>query len=354
MLEHALRQERLKATGAPVSAEQAAALPPQGAALPTLSGTSFPTKTFKPKTATKGSLILQRHVSFTPSHIIALIVSLLFRYLEELGATEELLASRAASGVAARRALGSAAPAAASASLADPIMPATAAKSLPDAFAAPAAFNASSIKSTASDHIAATGAGAGGSGVFPSSVGPGHAAASAAMFGSAASGGAPLKALSEPQTTSEAAATSWAPSFVLRAHLDCVRALAFTETHPALVSASDDGSVKLWNLRKLTRGRDDVEPVFSYRGHTSAVLSLAVSEQRQQIVSGGLDSTVRVWDLLSATSHNVRLSASISSSFCSSAYRLILCYFASKAVLDDTRTGCGLPQLGRRCVVSRR
>lgn len=98
----------------------------------------------------------------------------------------------------------------------------------------------------------------------------------------------------------------WTPNFVLRAHLDGIRALAFTESHPALLSASDDGTVKLWNLRKLTRGRDELEPVFSYRGHSKAVLAVAVSEQRSEVYSSGLDSTVRMWRLLPSASHSVR------------------------------------------------
>jgi WD40 repeat protein len=57
------------------------------------------------------------------------------------------------------------------------------------------------------------------------------------------------------QTNSDGIATVWTPGFVLRTHLDSVRALAFTANHPALLSASDDGTVKLWNLRKLTRDR---------------------------------------------------------------------------------------------------
>jgi WD40 repeat protein len=31
-------------------------------------------------------------------------------------------------------------------------------------------------------------------------------------------------------------------------HLDVVRAVAFAERDPTLVSASDDGTVKMWNL----------------------------------------------------------------------------------------------------------
>lgn len=99
-------------------------------------------------------------------------------------------------------------------------------------------------------------------------------------------------------TTSQQASKIWTHRQAMRAHMDSVRAVCFTESSSALVSASEDGTLKLWALR-------DTDPVFTYRGHTGAVLCAAVSEQRGVIVSGGLDSSVRVWKLLNASKTNI-------------------------------------------------
>ncbi|XP_014117875.1 PREDICTED: striatin-4 [Pseudopodoces humilis] len=71
---------------------------------------------------------------------------------------------------------------------------------------------------------------------------------------------------------------SWSPRLTLRSHYDAVRALAFVPCHPALVTASEDATLKLWNLQKpLVPKRSaalDVEPVYAFRGHRSAALDV--------------------------------------------------------------------------------
>lgn len=42
----------------------------------------------------------------------------------------------------------------------------------------------------------------------------------------------------------------WNPKFTLRSHFDSVRSLAFHPTEPVLVTASEDHTLKLWNLQK--------------------------------------------------------------------------------------------------------
>lgn len=43
---------------------------------------------------------------------------------------------------------------------------------------------------------------------------------------------------------------SWNAKYTLRSHFDSVRALVFHPTDPVLITASDDHTLKLWNLHK--------------------------------------------------------------------------------------------------------
>lgn len=58
---------------------------------------------------------------------------------------------------------------------------------------------------------------------------------------------------------------SWTAKYTLRSHFDAIRAVAFHSTEPALVTASEDHTLKLWNLSKTVQAKKstsfDVEPV---------------------------------------------------------------------------------------------
>jgi striatin 1/3/4 len=82
----------------------------------------------------------------------------------------------------------------------------------------------------------------------------------------------------------------------LKNHLDTVRSLSFHHTDKLLLSSSDDGTAKLWNLEFLGNTKKnliDVDPIYTYRGHIGPVLSVDISES--VCYTGGLDSTVRSW-----------------------------------------------------------
>eukprot|EP00741_Cyanophora_paradoxa_P010602 tig00020537_g10246.t1 len=104
----------------------------------------------------------------------------------------------------------------------------------------------------------------------------------------------------------------WRVRHGLRSHFDCVRAVEFHGTEAALLSASDDGTCKLWNLRAplaaaaaaaASRKQPlgplplDVEPMCSLRGHRGPVLCATLCGARQLVVTGGLDGTVRAYRL---------------------------------------------------------
>ncbi|PAA53321.1 hypothetical protein BOX15_Mlig033268g2 [Macrostomum lignano] len=106
---------------------------------------------------------------------------------------------------------------------------------------------------------------------------------------------------SDAGTTAECRRT-WAIKFSLRSHFDSVRSLFFHPTEPALVTASEDCTLKLWNVSKAPSEQPtkkgmsvDLEPIHTFRGHAGPVLCACIADQL--LFSGGLDGTVRVWGL---------------------------------------------------------
>ncbi|KAM8842840.1 striatin [Synchiropus picturatus] len=99
---------------------------------------------------------------------------------------------------------------------------------------------------------------------------------------------------------------TWNPKFTLRSHFDSVRSLAFHPVEPVLVTASEDQTLKLWNLQKTTPTKKcaalDVEPIYTFRGHSGAVLCVTMSSSGDQCFSGGVDGTIQSWN---TPDHNV-------------------------------------------------
>lgn len=96
---------------------------------------------------------------------------------------------------------------------------------------------------------------------------------------------------------------TWNHKYTLRSHFDGVRALAFHPVEPVLVTASEDHTLKLWNLQKTVPAKKsasfDVEPIYTFRAHLGPVLSLVVSSNGEHCYSGGIDSTIQWWKMLS-------------------------------------------------------
>ncbi|XP_047119397.1 striatin-3 isoform X2 [Schistocerca piceifrons] len=101
--------------------------------------------------------------------------------------------------------------------------------------------------------------------------------------------------------TKESYRKTWTAKYTLRSHFDGVRALAFHPVEPVLITASEDHTLKLWNLLKTAPAKKsaslDVEPLYTFRGHTGPVLCLAMTATGEQCYSGGLDGNIHCWNL---------------------------------------------------------
>uniref|UniRef100_A0A3Q3VLG3 Striatin n=1 Tax=Mola mola TaxID=94237 RepID=A0A3Q3VLG3_MOLML len=93
---------------------------------------------------------------------------------------------------------------------------------------------------------------------------------------------------------------TWNPKFTLRSHFDGIRALSFHPVEPVLITASEDHTLKMWNLQKTAPAKKsasvDVEPIYTFRAHRGAVLSVVMSSTGEQCFSGGVDGTIQCWN----------------------------------------------------------
>ncbi|KAJ8392482.1 hypothetical protein AAFF_G00076070 [Aldrovandia affinis] len=93
---------------------------------------------------------------------------------------------------------------------------------------------------------------------------------------------------------------TWNPKFTLRSHFDAIRGLAFHPTEPVLVTASEDHTLKMWNLQKTAPAKKsaalDVEPIYTFRAHRGSVLCVVMSTTGEQCFSGGVDGTIQSWN----------------------------------------------------------
>lgn len=73
----------------------------------------------------------------------------------------------------------------------------------------------------------------------------------------------------EISSSKEAYRKTWNAKYTLRSHFDGVRALAFHPIEPVLITASEDHTLKLWNLQKTVPAKKtaslDVEPLYTFR-----------------------------------------------------------------------------------------
>ncbi|XP_074000793.1 striatin isoform X2 [Numenius arquata] len=99
---------------------------------------------------------------------------------------------------------------------------------------------------------------------------------------------------------------TWNPKFTLRSHFDGIRGLAFHPVEPVLITASEDHTLKMWNLQKTAPAKKsaslDVEPIYTFRAHNGPVLCVVMSSNGEQCYSGGTDGLIHGW---STTNPNI-------------------------------------------------
>lgn len=81
---------------------------------------------------------------------------------------------------------------------------------------------------------------------------------------------------------------------VLRGHTGVVRSLAYSSDGSILVSGSEDGSIRLWDLNNIA-----ADPIAIENGcgqAVSLVLSVAISPDSRQVAAGCFDGSITLWD----------------------------------------------------------
>ncbi|MBI3741508.1 MAG: hypothetical protein HY257_07100, partial [Chloroflexi bacterium] len=82
-------------------------------------------------------------------------------------------------------------------------------------------------------------------------------------------------------------------SQILRGNEKDVRVLEFTPDSRWLITASDDGNARMYDLRASDPNASQI----ILKGHTKEIRSLAISKDGHYLVTGSNDKTARVWDL---------------------------------------------------------
>ena len=77
---------------------------------------------------------------------------------------------------------------------------------------------------------------------------------------------------------------------ILTGHSDSVNAIAITPDGKQMVSGSEDGVLKVWDL-------ETGKQLLTLSGHSKLVTAIAISPDNKRVISASEDGTLRVWDL---------------------------------------------------------
>lgn len=83
------------------------------------------------------------------------------------------------------------------------------------------------------------------------------------------------------------------PHHIFKAHTQAVNALSLSPTQDQLISCSNDGDIKLWDVNSANER-------VTFKGHKRAVKNAFSMIAHQKIISGAADHTLRLWDIETA------------------------------------------------------
>ncbi|MGL5082038.1 MAG: trypsin-like peptidase domain-containing protein [Microcoleaceae cyanobacterium] len=86
------------------------------------------------------------------------------------------------------------------------------------------------------------------------------------------------------------------PKKIWRGHSSAINSVATDRDGKILVTGSDDGTIKLWDLTRISE-TETVPLIHTLKAHTNAVLTVAISPNNQLVASGSWDNTVKLWNL---------------------------------------------------------
>jgi WD40 repeat protein len=81
-------------------------------------------------------------------------------------------------------------------------------------------------------------------------------------------------------------------NFLPAGHSSAITTTSYISDGDRLISGSQDGIIKEWNL-------NTGECIRTYCGHTNSIICLSYSPDRKKIASGSMDKTIREWDVTS-------------------------------------------------------
>lgn len=77
---------------------------------------------------------------------------------------------------------------------------------------------------------------------------------------------------------------------VLKGHMKRINKLIFHPTYPLIASASDDGSIRLWDY-EVPEWKE------TFKGHTGHISYISFNREGTKLASGSSDTHVKIWDI---------------------------------------------------------
>ena len=74
-----------------------------------------------------------------------------------------------------------------------------------------------------------------------------------------------------------------------------MESLIFSPNGKILVSASQDQTLKLWQISPNLQVGNQSDPIQTLTGHTGGIGTVAYSPSEDLIVSGSTDGTIKLW-----------------------------------------------------------